>query len=123
MAPRKVGVGNHRIDAAIDRFQVMGYAVADVRRAVAALLKVYGGPAAWPFLEEGSYGIVQAKLLEMEEERKKQPLMESDHSDHHVSTATATSSSAGTSDELGRETRKSRRARRRNIKLAGPEWA
>ncbi|CAL5065407.1 unnamed protein product [Urochloa decumbens] len=71
--PRK---GERRIDAAIDHFAAMGYAERDVRDAVASLLEVYGGPSAWPLLEEGSYHAVQDKLFEREEEEKqKQPLL------------------------------------------------
>ncbi|OEL38630.1 hypothetical protein BAE44_0000351 [Dichanthelium oligosanthes] len=70
--------GDRRIDAAIDRFTAMGYAARDIRDAVADLLKVYGGPSAWPLLEEGSYQVVQDKLFEKEEEEKQkqdQPLL------------------------------------------------
>ncbi|CAN6317558.1 unnamed protein product [Urochloa humidicola] len=77
--PRK---GDRRIDAAIDHFTAMGYAARDVRDAVASLLEVYGGPTAWPLLEEGSYQAVQEKLFEKEDEEKekekekqKQPML------------------------------------------------
>ncbi|CAN6195261.1 unnamed protein product [Urochloa humidicola] len=73
--PRK---GDRRIDAAIDHFTAMGYAARDVHDAVASLLEVYGGPTAWPLLEEGSYQVVQDKLFEKEDEEKekqKQPLL------------------------------------------------
>uniref|UniRef100_A0A0A8YL49 WIYLD domain-containing protein n=1 Tax=Arundo donax TaxID=35708 RepID=A0A0A8YL49_ARUDO len=69
MPPRR-RKGDRRIDAAIDHFGAMGYAARDVRSAVKELLKVYGGPAAWPLLEEASYNEVQNKLFEMEEEEK-----------------------------------------------------
>jgi hypothetical protein len=31
---------------------------------------VYGGPDAWPLLEEGSYEVVQNRLFEIEDEEK-----------------------------------------------------
>ncbi|EER96920.1 hypothetical protein BDA96_02G248200 [Sorghum bicolor] len=66
--PRK---GDRRIDAAIDHFTVMGYAARDVKAVVTDLLKVYGGPDAWPLLEEGgSYQVVQERLFEIEEKEK-----------------------------------------------------
>ncbi|PAN11258.1 hypothetical protein PAHAL_2G194400 [Panicum hallii] len=70
--------GDRRIDAAIDHFTVMGYAARDVRAVVAHLLEVYGGPSAWPLLEDGSYQVVQEKLFEKEDEEKQkqdQPLL------------------------------------------------
>ncbi|RCV10870.1 hypothetical protein SETIT_2G143300v2 [Setaria italica] len=67
---RSRGRGDRRIDAAIDHFAAMGYAARDIRDAIADLLKVYGGPSAWPLLEEGSYQVVQDKLFEKEDEEK-----------------------------------------------------
>ncbi|KAJ1288457.1 hypothetical protein BS78_02G090500 [Paspalum vaginatum] len=63
-------VGDRRIDAAIDHFGAMGYPARDVRAVVAELLQVYGGPTAWPLLEEGSYEVVQNRLFEKEDEEK-----------------------------------------------------
>lgn len=40
--------------------------------------QVYGGPSAWPLLEDGSYQVVQEKLFEKEDEEKQkqdQPLL------------------------------------------------
>ncbi|KAL6854581.1 hypothetical protein ACP4OV_019143 [Aristida adscensionis] len=69
--PPRARAGTRRIDAAIAHFGAMGYAARDVRSAVRALLKVYGGDAAWPLLEEDCYLVVQTKLFEMEEEGEK----------------------------------------------------
>ncbi|CAD6218832.1 unnamed protein product [Miscanthus lutarioriparius] len=67
--PRK---GDRRIDAAIDHFAAMGYAAHKVRSVVGGLVKVYGGPSrdVWRLLEEGSYEVVQNRLLEIEEEER-----------------------------------------------------
>ncbi|KAK8459475.1 hypothetical protein SEVIR_2G150100v4 [Setaria viridis] len=75
MAPKRgrARKGDRRIDAAIDHFAPMGYTARQVRTAVNALLKEYLGAAAWPFLEDSSYLVVQEKLLEMEDEEKKAP--------------------------------------------------
>ncbi|CAM0144600.1 unnamed protein product [Urochloa decumbens] len=70
MAPKR-RKGDRRIDAAIDHFAPMGYTARQVRTAVNALLKEYLGAAAWRFLEDDSYLVVQERLLEMEEEEKK----------------------------------------------------
>jgi len=48
----------------------MGYDARDISAVVADLLKVYGGPDAWPLLEEGSYEVVQNRLFEIEDEEK-----------------------------------------------------
>ncbi|XP_062199718.1 uncharacterized protein LOC133902141 [Phragmites australis] len=62
--------GDRRIDAAIDHFAAMGFPARDVRKAIAQLLEAYGGPDAWPFLEEGCYYVVQEKLIEKQEQEK-----------------------------------------------------
>ncbi|WVZ62942.1 hypothetical protein U9M48_012630 [Paspalum notatum var. saurae] len=72
MPPRRgrPRAGDRRIDAAIDHFGAMGYPARAVRAVVVELLKVYGGPTAWPLLEEGAYEVVQNRLFEKEDEEK-----------------------------------------------------
>ncbi|KAL6596909.1 hypothetical protein ACP70R_047043 [Stipagrostis hirtigluma subsp. patula] len=67
---------DRRIDAAIDHFAAMGYAERDVTTVIAELLEAYEGPEAWPFLEDGSYYVVQEALIEKQEQEEKQLLLE-----------------------------------------------
>uniref|UniRef100_A0A0E0LYA4 WIYLD domain-containing protein n=1 Tax=Oryza punctata TaxID=4537 RepID=A0A0E0LYA4_ORYPU len=53
----------------------MGYATADIRTVVKDLLKVYGDNG-WPFLEEGSYRVVQEALFDKEEQLQLQLLQQ-----------------------------------------------
>uniref|UniRef100_A0A0E0AZH9 WIYLD domain-containing protein n=1 Tax=Oryza glumipatula TaxID=40148 RepID=A0A0E0AZH9_9ORYZ len=75
MPPRRPKKGARRIDAAIDHFTPMGYAVAHIRSVVMDLLKVYGDDW-WPFLEEGAYRVVQEALFDKEEQLQLQLLQQ-----------------------------------------------
>ncbi|KAJ8436109.1 hypothetical protein Cgig2_017092 [Carnegiea gigantea] len=86
MAPRgrPRGVGNTRMDAAIDALKPMGFLPDVIRKKVRELLEVdaffvllllslyqvYGGPEGWAFIEEASYKLLIDSILEDQENEK-----------------------------------------------------
>ncbi|KAF3786657.1 hypothetical protein EJ110_NYTH24997 [Nymphaea thermarum] len=69
---RTVQVGLKRIDAAYDAMLPLGFSRSEVKSAIDSLKKVYGDKVVWPFIEEGSYGILIDTLLEQQKDKGKQ---------------------------------------------------
>lgn len=55
--------GETRMDAALDAMHQLGFDRKPVRKKVNELLKVYGGPDGWVFIEEASYKLLIEELL------------------------------------------------------------
>ncbi|KAF1890239.1 hypothetical protein Lal_00025572 [Lupinus albus] len=70
MAPRRrpprknrMGVGNTRMDAALDSMRQFGFHDQVVLETVDELLEVYDGTQGWPFIEEASYKLLIETIL------------------------------------------------------------
>ncbi|CAL0317637.1 unnamed protein product [Lupinus luteus] len=76
MAPRgrqprknRMGVGNTRMDAALDSMRQFGFHDHVIRETVEELLEVYDGTQGWPFIEEASYKLLIETILAKQQEK------------------------------------------------------
>ncbi|OIW02719.1 hypothetical protein TanjilG_29495 [Lupinus angustifolius] len=91
MAPRgrqprknRIGVGNTRMDAALDSMRQFGFHDQVVRETVDELLEVYDGTQGWPFIEEASYKLLIETILA----KQQSPAAEQQEKNLHIVGAT-----------------------------------